>query len=116
MAVARFDEWAVLFAFWSSLAFIAGYTALSPWWRYMVGRAIVALDVALTLTLLPSALHYMFGFSPRAGFFPWYSGFALTLVGLITLWRLWVIWSVQNDATPRHADIPLPNNEEEVGQ
>jgi ABC-type multidrug transport system permease subunit len=116
VGVAKFDEWALLFEFWASIVFIAGYTLISPWWRYTVGQAIVALDAALTVTLLPSALRYMFGFNPRAGFFPWYTGFALTAVGLVTLWRLWVIWSVQNDATPRHDNSPLFTNEEEVSQ
>lgn len=104
MTVARFDEVALLFSFWSSIVFIVGYTLISPWWRYVVGRAIVALDSAITLTLLPSALKYMFGINPRLSFFAWYGGFSLTLVGLIALWRLWVIWRVQVDATPRHGD------------
>lgn len=113
MAVARFDEFALLFAFWSSIVFMLGYTVISPWWRYTVGRAIVALDAALTVTLLPSALYYMFGVSPRESALRWYVGFSLVLVGLVALWRLWVIWSVQSDATPRHTD-DLSITEEEV--
>lgn len=112
MAVTTFDEFAVLFSFWSAVVFILGYTAISPWWRYSVGRAIVALDAALMLTLLPSALHLMFGLMPRTSFFAWYDGFGFVLVGLICLWRLWVVWRVQKDATPRHqAAVPLLDEE-----
>jgi hypothetical protein len=116
MTVAGFDEFALLFSFWSSLVFIVGYTLISPWWRHMVGRSIVAMDVALMLTLLPSALHLMFGLSPRAGFFGWYDGFGFILVGLIALWRLWMFWRVQTDATPRHSAMAAPLLDEEVNQ
>lgn len=115
MTVAKFDEVALLFAFWSSVVFILGYTAASPWWRYKVGRAMVVLDAAITLTLLPSAARYMFGVSPHGHVLLWYAGFSLVLVGLISLWRLWVVWSVQSDATPRHTAAALLD-EKEVSQ
>ena len=116
MTVASFDEFALLFSFWCSVVFIVGYTAISPWWRYTVGRAMVVLDTALFLTLLPSALHLMFGFNPRADFFGWYDGIAFIGIGLAALWRLWVIWRVQLDSTPRHREpqpeaVPLLDKE-----
>jgi hypothetical protein len=117
MAVVRFDEFALLFSFWSALVFIVGYTAFSPWWRYRVGRALVALDAALFVTLLPSSLHLMFGFSPRGNFFGWYDGVAFIAVGLTALWRLWVVWRVQTESTPRHGSREAaPLLDKEVSQ
>jgi hypothetical protein len=114
MTVARFDEIALLFSFWSSIVFIVGYSVISPWWRERISRAVVALDACITLTLLPSAVKYMFGVSPRSHFLLWYTGFALLLVGATALWRLAVVWAVQRGATPRRPAV-VPE-EEEVSQ
>lgn len=104
MSVTSFDEWALLFSFWSSMLFLIGYTIASPWWRYKVGRAIAALDTCIVVTLFPGTLRDTFGIDPKISFFAWYGGFSLLLVGFTTLWRLWIIWSIQSSATPRHTE------------
>jgi hypothetical protein len=105
VTVAGFDTFALIFSFWSSVAFLIGYTIISPWWRYVVGRALAALDACIMITLLPAALRDMLHFDTKADFFTWYGGFSLLLVGLTTLWRLWVVWSVQTSGTPRHVEV-----------
>lgn len=103
----RFDEAAVLFAFFSSVVFAAGYTLLAPWWRYAAGRAMVSLDFGLTVALLPAVLHYLAGLSLMHAFFAWYYGGSLILVGLIALWRLRVVWRLQTQGAAGSHALPL---------
>jgi hypothetical protein len=88
-------EPAVFFAFACSAVFAAGYTVIAPWWRSAVGRAMVAMDAALMVLLLPSALHYAIGLNVANPFFRGYYVGSLVLTGMIALWRLWVIWREQ---------------------
>ncbi|HWU22992.1 MAG TPA: hypothetical protein VN088_15760, partial [Nocardioides sp.] len=91
-AVADYIQSAVLFTAAMSALFVVEYTALAPWWRHRMGRAIVAFDAAIMLALLPAALHYLFGLSVASAFFAWYDGTSLLGAGLITGWRMVVIW------------------------
>jgi hypothetical protein len=88
----------VLIAFCASVAFVVGYTFIAPWWRYEVGRTMAALDIGISLTLFPSVLHHWFGVAVNTPFFAWYQDMSLLLVAGIALWRLWVVFRVQQDA------------------
>jgi hypothetical protein len=47
----------------STLAFIAVYTRLAPWWKSPIGRTIVWKDIALVMAFLPVALSLFFHFN-----------------------------------------------------
>lgn len=86
----------VMVTFVCSLAFIVLYSVLAPWWRYSIGRSIVALDGALSLTLLPSVVHHMFGFRSAADpFFAWFTVGAFALVPCVIVWRAVIIVRMQ---------------------
>lgn len=94
-------EAAVFFSFACSVVFVAGYTWLAPWWRNEVGRAMVSMDAALMVLLLPSVLHYTAGLNVLNPFFRGYYVGSLALAGLIALWRLVVVYRVQQRDTLR---------------
>jgi len=85
-----------LAAFFAGLLFIAVYSVLAPWWRYSIGRSIVALDTAITLVLLPGVLHILFGVNNLAGhFWTWFALVTFGSVPLIILWRLVIFVCIQ---------------------
>jgi hypothetical protein len=90
----------------TSLLFIIGYSVRAKWWRYRVGRAVVSLDAAVTVTLLPSALHLIFNFHTTGTFYNWYHVVSLFLVALTPLWRLYTINYVQAHRDPPDDDQP----------
>jgi hypothetical protein len=100
----------VISAFLSSVIFVIGYSLRAPWWRYQVGRAVVSLDLALGLALLPSFLRLAFHFSAADQFYDWYATLSLFLVAAVTLWRLYTIVYVQThtgvDAAPEKEEAP----------
>lgn len=107
MDVATFDYDAVLAAFFSSTLFLLGYTLIAPWWHSSIGRAVAFLDAGLVVTLAPSALHQILGFTLQDLFYAWYYGSSLYLVAAITLWRLVVIVRIQRKAVARRpVDTP----------
>jgi hypothetical protein len=85
-------EAVVLFAFFSAVTFIAGYTLLAKWWRSEIGWARISLDFGIAMALSPSFLHMVFGVhvdgSPA---FAWYAIGAIAFVGLVSLWNLWIV-------------------------
>jgi hypothetical protein len=90
------SEWVIQAAFWCSLAFIAWYSALAPWYRSSVGRAIVALDSAIALATLPAVLGLIFGAELVTGrFFQWLTICAFACIPVITTWRMWIVWKLQ---------------------
>lgn len=104
----------VLTAFFSTLTFLLGYSALARWWRSPIGRAVASLDGALLLALLPSALHQLLGLNLRYVWFAWYYAASLFLVSAITLWRLRVIWTVQREGAglrDRKRDAATPQDD-----
>lgn len=114
MSVITFDYDAVLAAFFSSALFLLGYSVIAPWWHHPIGRAVAFLDAGLVITLAPSALHQMLGFTLQDEFYAWYYGSSLWLVSAITFWRLIIIMRIQRDATlkqlaavPDQAPSPL---------
>ena len=90
------SEWVVQGAFWCSLAFIAWYSILAPWWRSSVGRAIIALDTAIALATLPSTIGLIFGAEVVASrFFQWLTVCAFACIPVITIWRCVIVWRLQ---------------------
>jgi hypothetical protein len=100
------SEVVVQAAFWSALAFIAWYSALAPWWRYSVGRAIVAMDSAIALATFPTTLGLIFGASVIASpFFTWLTVFAFGCIPVITTYRGVIVWRIQRRAAALKADV-----------
>jgi len=86
----------VLFAFWSAIAFMVGYTVLAKWWRSEVGWARVSLDFAIALALSPTMVHVITGMRVEESVaFAWYQIGAIALVGLVSLWNLAVVARLQ---------------------
>jgi hypothetical protein len=86
----------IMVTFFCSLAFVALFTLVAPWWRYPAGRSTVALDAALALTLLPSVVHHIFGFrSAEDPFFAWFTVGAFALVPCVIVWRAVIIVRMQ---------------------
>lgn len=91
------DDLLVYFVFAACVLFVVGYTALARgWWHTRVGLAMGLRDIVIALTLLPQVLHFAFGLSLVVPWFHWYWRGSLLTLGLVTLWRFWVIWSVQH--------------------
>jgi hypothetical protein len=89
---------AVLAAFLAALLFIGVYSAVAPWWRSAIGRALVIMDAGIAMTLLPLVLHVVFGLAEVSVFYAWFEIGALALVAGSTLWRTWIVVRVQRDA------------------
>lgn len=85
----------VWFAFACTLAFVAVYSLVDRWWRHEVGWTMVLMDFALFLMLLPSMVHFVFGWTLSDAGFAYYYAATLFTAGLITLWRGWVVCRVQ---------------------
>lgn len=99
MGVETYDEIGALFAFWSSVLFLIGYSLLAKWWKHQVGWTVASFDFGLIIAMMPSALHYVLGLNLRDVFFAWYYGCSLILVGLIAWARLAIIaWVQVHDA------------------
>jgi hypothetical protein len=86
----------VLTTFFCSLAFIALYTVVAPWWRNPLGRNLVAFDASLSLTLLPSVIHHTFGPSAASSaFFGWFTVVAFAMVPCVIIWRAVIMVRMQ---------------------
>lgn len=94
--VETYTEWAVNFSFWASVAFFIGIGVVWPWWKSFWGVNIVSLEGALMLAMFPFALSYEFGIRIRdSPVFAWIEATALWLVGIIVVWRGYMIISQQ---------------------
>lgn len=96
---------AVLFAFFSSVLFMAGYSFLAKWWRTEIGRARISLDLGIALALSPAFLHMAFGIEvDNSTAFGWYTICAIVFVGLVSLWNLAIVARVQTKRQRKHDD------------
>jgi hypothetical protein len=93
-----FEHFCLYAAFLSSVLFIIGYTIMAPWWRYLVGRTVIALDFGLVLALFPRVLNAAFSVRIVTAPFLWYACFSLLLVAGITMSRLGAIYMIQRRA------------------
>lgn len=90
----------IILAFLCSVVFVVGYTARAPWWRYRVGRAMVSLDAAISVTLLPGILRLVFDVDVNGTFYNWYRVVSLFVVACTTIWRLYTVNYVQTHPEP----------------
>lgn len=89
-------ETVTLAAFFANVVFIVVYLTLAPWWRTPLGRNIMALDVALSLALLPATLHYLFGVTVADNpVFGWFVVAMVALVALIVMQRTLILLRLQ---------------------
>lgn len=96
------DSALVYFVFGACAAFVAGYTVLARgWWHTRVGLAMGLRDIVIALTLLPQVLHAAVGVTLAIAWFHWYWRASLLALGVVTLWRLGVIWDEQRRARTR---------------
>lgn len=87
---------AVLFAFFSGIAFMVGYTAMAKWWQSEIGWARISLDFGLSMALSPTFIHVAFGTHiENSQLFAWYTISAIFFVGLVALWNLAIVARVQ---------------------
>lgn len=90
------DSVLAYFVFGSCVVFVVGYSVLARgWWRARVGLAMGLRDIVIALALLPQVLHYALGVTLAVAWFHWYWRGSLFALGVVTLWRLWVIWTMQ---------------------
>jgi hypothetical protein len=93
-------------AFWSALGFVVFYSLIAPWWRYSVGRAIVALDSAIALATFPTTLGRIFGASVVASrFYTWLTVAAFACIPIITIYRGVIVWRIQRRAAALKAGV-----------
>jgi hypothetical protein len=107
------DDAGILFLFFCSIAFVLGYSIRAPWWKHLVGRAMIILDITITLTLLPAALKLLFHASERSTLFLWYAPISCFVTGLAIIWRLWAVWHVNS---ARIIPPPRPESEDVVSE
>lgn len=77
--------------FLSSILFIVVYSFIAPWWKHLVGKAMVSIDLLVILTLLPGILRLWFGISVFNSFFDWYRIASLAIGTGTILWRTWTV-------------------------
>ena len=94
--VADLTDDVVMAAFVASVLFVVVYTALAPWWRSEIGRALIVMDPGLALVLGPSVIHRLFGVALVTSiWFSWYYLASIALVAGSTFWRTWLIAKTQ---------------------
>jgi hypothetical protein len=95
-------QYVVMFAFISSLVFMAGYTLVAKWWHSAIGRARISLDFGIAVALSPTFLHVVFGIKvDDSVFFDWYAISAIAFVGLVSLWNLAIVARAQLEGRER---------------
>lgn len=92
------DVIAVQAGFWASVAFPTVTATFWPWWKSWWGRNLVALDLAIALSLLSAVLQVEFDMEP--GSTPghvllWISSVSLCLVPVVIVWRGVLTWVSQ---------------------
>lgn len=73
-------------------AFVMIYTALAPWWRNVIGRSIVTLDILLGMAFLPSTISLFWQFNRLTSYIAaWMDIGIFTLIAAGMTWRC-VMW------------------------
>lgn len=85
--------------FLGAIAFIVVYSRTAPWWKHLVGRAMVSFDAIVFLTLLPGILHLWFGVHIFNDFFEWYRVVTMAIGTGLIVWRTWTVHHVNAEVT-----------------
>jgi hypothetical protein len=93
--VADLGNDAVFFACAGSVAFLLVYVLLARGYRSEIGRALIVMDLGLTLALGPSVIHRITGLSLASIGYSYYFVASIMVVGLATWWRVWFVIKVQ---------------------
>jgi hypothetical protein len=89
-------EYAIWFSFLAAVGFPLVTSLFWPWWRSEWGWNIVTLEMAIAVALLPAWMHFAFGLTTRGSYgFAWLQVGAVTLVGVIIVWRTVLIFLTQ---------------------
>lgn len=94
------DIWVIWFVFAVSVTFPVVTGAFWPWWRSAWGWNIVLLELAIALALFPAWLSIVFtGLTERFLLaFEWLQIGSVSLVGIVVVWRTFLIWRTQVNA------------------
>jgi hypothetical protein len=84
--------------FWAGIAFVLLYTILAPWWKNSFGRALVAMDLAVSAALFPAVLSTEFGVQMfSAEFIAWLEVAAFSVVFVVIMSRMYLLAKVNKD-------------------
>lgn len=98
----------VIGMFAAALVFVGRYTKIAPWWRHLAGKAMVSLDVANAIILIPSLLLLIFHIHVNTDFFAWYRVCSLAVGFGIIVWRIWTVGHVNAEVETRKAPAEEP--------
>jgi hypothetical protein len=90
--LATVTRWEVSVTFWVSFAFPFIAALIWPWWKSWWGRNIVALEICIAVTLLPSIAFQYFNLKADVNTLQWIQVVALATVPVVVLWRVAMIW------------------------
>ena len=84
--------------FWLCVLFIMCYSLLAKWWRNPFGRALVVLDAALAIAILPSLLSRYFGLHiATTEWVAWIDISCFAIVPLAVASRIYLVIKVNMD-------------------
>ena len=90
-------NWGVDFAFLIPFLFPAYIRLIWAWEKDEWGWNIVLLDLAVSLAILPSFGHRVFGVNVSRIFFIWLVACSIWLIPIIVVWRSIMIWKKQRN-------------------
>lgn len=97
-------KWAIVATFYVTALFPVVTAVFWRWWESWWGRNIVALELAMAVTLLGAWLRYTFGLSAASSLtMRWVDTLALCTVPVIVSWRGAMIIGQQRSAAHRAA-------------
>jgi hypothetical protein len=89
-------KWGMNLAFWSAVLFVLLSGWVWPWWKSFWGMNILLLEVAIALALLGSVITTDFGVHLISNLMlAWTTTTSLWLVGIIIIWRGFLVISSQ---------------------
>ena len=93
-------KWGVNIAFWPAFVFIPFVSLVWPWWRSFWGINIVTLEFAIMLALISAILSTDFGLHiVNNAVLAWTEVVALWLVGILVMWRGYLVFIAQMRGT-----------------
>ena len=87
----------VQITFWTSFLFVPLVSFFWRWWRNWFGRAIVAIDILLTVAFAPTVLRIYIPAIQDEAWFTWLAIGAFGLIPVRTIVLTYVMWRVQRE-------------------